>query len=178
VIKRLKITVGFPVHIYNLDHLAKQQTVSTHHSTESETDPSPELEPERSNHDGPPLQVKQVHVKIHHSKDQAYITKTLDTLEKKYRCPVNKPEPDPIHVPEPYPVVDWQALACPNWKDRIDLPSPAYLPIHACRPLHPHQAGWLRLHGPPQNSEDLFGKTNGYMTTMGPVRMPSTLING
>ena len=82
--------------------------------------------------------------------------------------------------PCPYPYVDWQALSRPSWKDRVGLPKPSQLPILSCSPdpalsMPKPNAGmvdpWERP-GPP------FGSMVGYLTTMGPVAMPTCSVNG
>ena len=76
--------------------------------------------------------------------------------------------------PCPFPYVDWQALSRPSWKDRVGLPKPDQLPILSCSPvpaLYKSRA-WMEKDPSP------FGFLYGHRTTMGPVSMPSCLVNG
>ena len=84
-----------------------------------------------------------------------------------------------------YPVVDWQALARPTWKDKVGLPHPVSLPIHSCsqdpyfyQPSLEMFLGQPRTAEPAFNGKFPFGWITGYMTSMGPVKKPSTPING
>ena len=36
------------------------------------------------------------------------------------------------HSPTPYPDVDWNALCRANWKDKLGLPAPVYIPLQVC----------------------------------------------
>jgi hypothetical protein len=91
-----------------------------------------------------------------------------------------------IFVPEPYPVVDWNGLARPNWKDRIGLPSPAYLPLHACSQNPNHYLaskekdclGHPRHVPPAFGGKAPFGEILGYRTSLGPVMMPTIPVSG
>ena len=76
------------------------------------------------------------------------------------------------NLPDPYPVVDWHTLARPNLRDRIGLPKPNQLPIHGCS--HDPDLYFTTF----SSSHSPFGYHLGYKTTLGPVSMPITSING
>ena len=82
--------------------------------------------------------------------------------------------------PCPYPYVDWQALSRPSWKDRVGLPKPNHLPILACNPdpalsMPKSNTGVV---DPNEMPSYPFGTMLGYLTTMGPVAMPTVPVNG
>ena len=72
------------------------------------------------------------------------------------------------NMPDPYPLVDWTALARPTFRNRIGLPSPTSLPIQACSQDSAHN----------QTKEMPFGSILGFVTNLGNVGMPHIPING
>ena len=98
------------------------------------------------------------------------LARVVDRIAKRY----------PRIPPCPYPYVDWQALSRPSWKDRVGLPKPSQLPILSCSPDPA-----LSMPKPNMGMVDLlerpsppFGSMLGYLTTMGPVAMPTCSVNG
>jgi len=82
--------------------------------------------------------------------------------------------------PCPYPYVDWQALSRPSWKDRVGLPKPHELPILSCSPdpaLSMPKPN-MGIVDPFERPSYPFGTMLGYLTTMGPVAMPTVSVNG
>ena len=82
--------------------------------------------------------------------------------------------------PCPYPYVDWQALSRPSWKDRVGLPKPDQQPILSCSPdpalsMPKPNTGIV---DPCERPSYPFGTMLGYLTTMGPVAMPTVSVNG
>ena len=66
------------------------------------------------------------------SRKPAIVPKIFYTMWRLLLAPEERSSAKPRTVPVPFPVVDWQALARPTWKDRIGLPCPATLPLHSC----------------------------------------------
>ena len=49
--------------------------------------------------------------------------------------PLPDVQPDEVaYCPNPYPIVNWEDLARPNFKDRVGLPPPKHLPVLGCSP--------------------------------------------
>ena len=91
-----------------------------------------------------------------------------------------------VHCPLPYPQVDWEDLARPTWKDRVGLPTPVSLPILGCS-RDPEFYNFTKEQNclgqtvsvpPAFVKKEPFGQLQGYMTNLGPVRMPTCSING
>jgi len=83
--------------------------------------------------------------------------------------------------PCPFPYVDWQALSRPSWKDRVGLPKPVELPILSCSPdpaLSMPPKPNMGIVDPWERPSYPFGTKLGYLTTMGPVAMPTVSVNG
>ena len=124
------------------------------------------------------------------SRKPAIVPRVFYAMWRLLLAPEETYHPKPLTAPVPYPVVDWQGLARPNWKDRIGLPNPVRLPIHSCSQdpafYEPSQgtrsrilASPVRLMEKPAFEKQYpFGWISGYNTSMGPVRKPSIPING
>ena len=95
-------------------------------------------------------------------------------------------EEDMVWVQPPYPTVNWEDLSRPNFKDRVGLPSPEYLPILGCSsdpqfylPTPTTDCLGRNVRSPPAfEGKSPFGSTRGYRTNLGRVAMPSGLVNG
>jgi len=108
-------------------------------------------------------------------------TSSMDTSVSNLAREVDRIAQRYLRIPHcPYPYVDWQALSRPSWKDRVGLPKPSQLPILSCSPdpalsMPKPNTGivdsWERPSCP-------FGTMLGYLTTMGPVAMPTVSVNG
>ena len=72
------------------------------------------------------------------------------------------------HMPDPFPLVDWQSLARPSWKDPVGLPKPWTLPKLGCR-----EDNALIL-----DQTFPYGHELGYRTSLGNVAMPKGSVNG
>ena len=90
----------------------------------------------------------------------AYMVLVVDKLAIKY-APFR-------NMQDPYPQVDWSALARPTFRDRIGLPRPTPLPIQACS----QDPACYQTRDMP------FGSTLGFVTNLGNVGMPTIPING
>ena len=135
------------------------------------------------------------------------IKKTLDKLEKKYSIPVEKrkaamftrkprtkhiipkefsaiyhllvaPEPEPIAVPDPYPIVDWSAV-----RFKPALPNPDECPVFSVSKdpdvYQEKASSWNS--GKTYSiftEKHPFGTLPGYGTTHGVVCVPSTPVQG
>ena len=118
-------------------------------------------------------------------KKPSIVPKVFSTMWRLLPAPNERSPAKSRSVPLNYPVVDWQALAQPTWKDKVGLPYPVSLPIHSCSldPNFYHPSlemfyGQPRTVEPAFNGKFPFGSITGYMTSMGPVKKPSTPING
>ena len=99
---------------------------------------------------------------------------------------VAEDETDLVWVQPPYPIVNWDVLSSPNFKDRVELPSPEMLPILGCSndpqfylpTPRTDCLGRKEMTPPAFEKEFPFGELRGYRTILGPVAMPSGPING
>ena len=122
------------------------------------------------------------------SRKPAIVPRVFYAMWRLLLAPEETYQPKPLTVPVPFPVVDWQALARPNWKDRIGLPNPVALPIHSCSQdpafYQPSYGTRTNERGFPVQEKAVFevqfpfGWISGYNTSMGPVKKPSIPING
>ena len=88
------------------------------------------------------------------------------------------PEPDPIIVPEPYPVVDWA-----NVRLKPTLPHPEAFPVLSASKDpedYQMQEGLYKKTEPSKfsSSEEPFGTLPGYRTTEGVVQVPRNPTQG
>ena len=87
------------------------------------------------------------------------------------------PSPDPLTVPEPYPVVDWS-----NVRFKPALPSPQDLPLLSASKdpeFYQLQKGIYNTSSPSKfSSEEPFGTLPGYRTTQGVVSVPANQVQG
>ena len=107
-------------------------------------------------------------------------TKTNHIIPKPFRTMFHilaAPSPDPITVPEPYPVVDWA-----NVRFKPALPNPVDCPVLSAfkdPEDYQMQKGLYTTNYPSKFSEDNpFGTLPGYKTTEGVVQVPSKPIQG
>ena len=219
-IKHLNDRVASLVHVGNMDHLARQQNISTYSMTDSLSDTTQDdkedisvdatssLEPITTNTRYipsvlPNLELQQVDAMTAKAvqKDQAYIakiTKALVKLEKKYKCPPEKrnpnkfkrkvrktpiipkeftaiyhllcaPDPDPVFVPDLMPQVNWSRL---NKHFMKNLPTPETFRIHSC----PQDPNFYKRHR--VGSCVPFGTRSVIMTNLGVVGLPSEPVHG
>merc|ERR1719369_1577786 len=87
------------------------------------------------------------------------------------------PDPDPIHVPDPYPTVTWSSV-----RFKPSLPSPKPYPVHGCSPdpdlyedkPNPYCHGQLSENFALFKRQNPFGTLLGYQTNLGVVDVPTT----
>ena len=87
------------------------------------------------------------------------------------------PLPDPITVPEPYPLVDWA-----NVRLKPSIPYPESCPVITASKdpeVYQMQEGLYNTTRPSKfSSEEPFGTLPGYRTTEGVVSVPNTPVQG
>ena len=116
-------------------------------------------------------------------KKPSIVPKVFSTMWRLLLAPDERSPAKSLPSQPTYPIVDWQALARPTFRDKVGLPDPVCLPIHSCSQdpsfYQPSLDGGLsRTVEPAFEGKHPFGWITGYMTSMGPVQKPSTPING
>jgi len=136
------------------------------------------------------------------------LVRTVDKLARKYAIPVEKrkskaykrkaktspiipkvfsslythlaiPVPEPITVPEPYPIIAWDKV-----RFKPSLPNPCPCPVYGCSPdpvLYKGEEKWNPYHRRTpmfELSKEPFGTLPGYKTSEGVVDVPATPIGG
>ena len=107
-------------------------------------------------------------------------TKTNHIIPKPFRTMFHilaAPSPDPITVPEPYPVVDWA-----NVRFKPALPNPVDCPVFSAfkdPEDYQMQKGFYNTNYPSKFSRyEPFGTLPGYRTTQGIVSVPASPLQG
>ena len=89
------------------------------------------------------------------------------------------PDPEPITVPEPYPIIAWDKV-----RFKPSLPNPVPCPVYGCSPdpviYEGEETRNLYNREPPlfQRSREPFGTLPGYKTSEGVVDVPATPVGG
>ena len=118
-------------------------------------------------------------------KKPSIVPKVFSTMWRLLLAPDERSPAKSLPSQPTYPIVDWQALARSTLHDKVGLPHPVSLPIHSCsqdpsfyQPSLEMDGGLSRTVKPAFEGKYPFGWITGYMNSMGPVKKPSTPING